>query len=150
MENDLNQSAEQFMYLMDRLRQLGPQTAPPRDANISPSQLAFITYLNSNPGCGIQTIAAGLRLSKATVSIGVNQMEEAGFVTRKPDPQDGRAIQLFLTPKGQKLHQQTHDFRCRKFNRLLRDLTPQDRSTLLTILERSVQSVENEEQGIDK
>jgi DNA-binding MarR family transcriptional regulator len=150
MENNLNQSAEQFMLLMDRLRQLGPQSAPPRNANISPSQLAFITYLHSNPGCGIQAIAAGLRLSKPTVSIGVNQMEEAGFITRQPNPQDGRAIQLFLTPKGQKLHQQTHEFRCKKFNRLLRDLTPQDRSTLLTILERSVQSVENEEQGMDK
>ena len=103
MTNDLKQSAEQFLLLMDKIRQLGPQTAPPKEANISPSQLALITFTASNPGCGVQAMASGLKLSKPTVSIGVNQLEEAGFLTRQPDPQDGRAVQLFLTPKGQEL-----------------------------------------------
>ena len=125
MVNNLEQSAEQFLYLMDRLRQLGPQTAPPKEANISPSQLALITFSASNPGCGIQAIASGLKLSKPTVSIGVSQLEGAGFLTRQPDPQDGRAVQLFLTPEGQKLHQRTHEFRCIKFEHLLTDLTSQ-------------------------
>ncbi len=147
MVNNLEQSAEQFLLLMDRLRQLGPKTAPPKEANISPSQLAFITFSASNPGCGIQAMASGLKLSKPTVSIGVSQLEGAGFLTRQPDLQDGRAVQLFLTPKGQELYQRTHEFRCRKFGRLLTGLTPRERTTLLTLLERSIQAVENEEQG---
>jgi DNA-binding MarR family transcriptional regulator len=147
MVNNLEQSAEQFLYLMDRLRQLGPQTAPPKEANISPSQLALITFSAANPGCGIQVIASGLKLSKPTVSIGVSQLEGAGFLTRQPDPQDGRAVQLFLTPEGQELHQRTHEFRCIKFEHLLTDLTSQERTTLLTLLERAIQTVENEEQG---
>ncbi len=104
------------------------------EANISASQLAFIIFSASNPGCGIQAMASGLKLSKPTVSIGVNQLEDAGFLNRQPDPQDGRAVRLFLTPKGQKLHQRTYEFRCRKFERLL------------TLLERAIQTVENEEQ----
>jgi len=147
MAKNLEQSAEQFLLLMDRLRQLGPQTAPPKEANISPSQLAFITFSASNPGCGVKAIASGLSLSKPTVSIGVSQLEDAGFLTRQPDPQDGRAVQLFLTPKGQDLHQRTNDFRCKKFERLLTDLTAQERKNLLTLFERAIQSVENEEQG---
>ncbi len=147
MVNNLGQSAEQFLLLMDRLRQWGPQTAPPKEANISLSQLALITYSASNPGCGIQAMASGLKLSKPTVSIGVSQLEDAGFLTRQPDPQDGRAVQLFLTRKGQELHQRTHEFRCQKFERLLRELAPQERTTMLTLLERAIQTVENEEQG---
>ena len=147
MKNNLEQSAEQFLLLMDRLRQVGPQTAPPKKANISPSQLAFLSYSALNPGCGIQVMASGLKLSKPTVSIGVSQLEEAGFLTRQPDPQDGRAVKLFLTPKGQKLHQRTLEFRCQKFERLLTGLTPQERTTLLALLERAVHTVENEEQG---
>ena len=147
MANNLEQSAERFLLLMDRLRQLGPQSAPPKEANVSPSQLAFITFSASNPGCGIQAMACGLRLSKPTVSIGVSQLEDAGFLTRQPDPQDGRAVQLFLTPKGQELYQRTHEFRCKKFDRLLTGLTPQERTTMLTFLERAIQTVENEEQG---
>ena len=146
MANNLEQSAEQFLNLMDRLRRVGPQTPPPKEAGISPSQLAFLTYLTINPGCGIQTMASGLKLSKPTVSIGVSQLEESGFLTRQPDPQDGRAVQLFLTTEGQKLHQRTLEFRCQKFERLLTELTPQERTTLINLLEKAIQTVENEKQ----
>lgn len=144
MQNHLDQSAEKFLLLMDRLRQLGPQTAPPMEANISPTQLALITFTALNPGCGIQAMASELNLSKPTVSISVSQLESVGFLTRQPDPNDGRAIQLFLTPEGQELHRRTQEFRCNKFKRLLKDLTPEKRTILLTLLESAIQSVENE------
>ena len=147
MTNNLKQSAEQFLNLMDRLRRVGPQTAPPKEADVSPSQLAFLTFLTLNPGCGIQAMASGLKLSKPTVSIGVSQLEEAGFLTRQPDPQDGRALQLFLTSEGKKLHQRTLEFRCQKFERLLTELTPQERTTLINLLEKAIQAFENETQG---
>ena len=147
MTNNLEPTAEKFMHLMDRLRRLGPGTAPPKEANISPSLLALIEYTASNPGCGIQAMAGGLKLSTPTVSIGVRQLEELGFITRQPDPQDGRAVHLFLTLTGQELHQSTHEFRCQKFERLLTGLAPQERTTLLALLERAIQTVENEEQG---
>jgi len=150
MINNLEQAAEQFLNLMDRMRRVGPQTAPPREADISPSQLAFLTFLTFNPGCGIQAIASGLRLSKPTVSIGVSQLEETGFLTRQQDPQDGRAVQLFLTPEGQKLHQRTLEFRCQKFERLLAELTPKERTTLINLLEKAIKTVENETQGETK
>jgi len=147
MANTLEQSAGQFLRLMDRVRQLGPQTSPPKGANISLSQFAIITYSDSNPGCGIQAIASGLKLSKPTVSIAVSQLEDAGLLTRQPDPRDGRAVQLFQTPKGQELFHRTNEFRCQKFKRLLSGLTSQERTTLLALLERAVKTVENEEQG---
>lgn len=146
MIDNLNLSAERFLLLMDRLRQLGPHTAPPRDVNISHSQMALIMFLSSNPGCGIQAIASELKLAKPTVSIGVNQLEDAGFLARQPDPDDGRAVQLFLTPEGQDLHQRTLEFRCKKIERLLTGLSPQERTTLITLFERAIQTAEHETQ----
>jgi DNA-binding MarR family transcriptional regulator len=150
MTNNLEPTAEKFLQLMNRLRQLGPGTAPPKEANISPSLLALIEYTASNPGCGVQTVAEGLNLSTPTVSIAVRQLENSGFMERQPDPHDGRAVLLFLTPTGQELHQRTHDFRCQKFERLLTGLTIRERTTLLDLLERAIQYVENEEQGDTK
>lgn len=147
MANNLERSAGKFLLLMDRLRQWGSQSAPPKKANISPSQLAFLTFSAANPGCGVQAMASGLKLSKPTVSVGVSQLEGAGFLTRQPDPQDGRAVQLFLTRKGQELHQRTHEFRCKRFERLLTSLTSQERTTLLTLLGKAIQTVESEDQG---
>jgi len=145
MTNNLEPAAEKFMHLMDRLRRLGPGTAPLKEANISPSLLALIEYTASNPGCGVQAMAGGLKLSTPTVSIGVRQLEELGFITRQPDPRDGRAVHLFLTLTGQELHQSTHEFRCQKFERLLTGLTARERTTLLDLLERAINYVENEE-----
>jgi len=150
MTNNLEGSAGKLLNLMDRLRQIGPQTAPPKEANISPSHLAYLSFSASHPGCGIQAMARGLKLSKPTVSIGVAQLEEAGFFIRKPDPQDGRAIQLYLTPKGQDLHQRTYEFRCQKFERLLEYLTTQERTTLINLFEKAIQKFENDTQGETK
>ena len=150
MTNTLEGSAGKFLNLMDRLRQIGPKTAPPKEANISPSHLAYLSFSASHPGCGIQAMARGLKLSKPTVSIGVAQLEEAGFFIRKPDPQDGRAIQLYLTPKGQELHQCTYEFRCQKFERLLEYLTTQERTTLINLFEKAIQKFENNTQGESK
>ena len=88
-------------------------------------------------------MAGGLKLSTPTVSIGVRQLEELGFITRQPDSQDGRAVHLFLTPTGQELHQSTHEFRCQKFEQLLTSLTPQERTNLLDLLERAISAAEN-------
>lgn len=148
MTNEIEQSAEKFLNLMNRLRHLGPGTAPPKEAKISSSLLTVITYTADNPGCGIQAMAVGLKLATPTISVSVRQLEKAGFLTRLPDPDDGRAVQLFLTPAGEELHQRTLEFRCQKFERLLTHLTAAERSSLLGLLERAVSAVEiEEEQG---
>ncbi len=145
MTDDLTQAADRFLDLTSRLRRLGPGIAPPVEAQISPSLLALVEYAAATPGCGIQAMAAGLELSTPTVSIGVRQLEKAGFMERQPDPQDGRAVRLFLTPEGQELYQLTHEFRCQRFQRLLTGLTPKERITLLDLLERAIVAAENQE-----
>jgi len=150
MTNNLETSSEKLMHLMDRLRRLGPGNAPPKEANISPSQLTLINYTASDPGCGVQAMAEGLKLATPTVSIGISQLEKAGFIERQPDPQDGRAVLLFLTPKGLKFHQKTLEFRCKKFASLLTELNSQERTTLLNLLEKAVSAAEIKAQGEPK
>lgn len=150
MTNDIESAAERFMHLMDRLRRLGPGNAPPREAKISPSQLALISHTASNPGSGVQTMAEELRLATPTVSISVRQLEKAGFMRRQADPNDGRAVLLFLTPAGLELHQRTLEFRCKKFSSLLTELTPQERTNLLNLLEKAVSAAETKEPGEPK
>jgi len=144
MANDLQQAADNFLSLMQRLRRLGPGDPPPAEAEISPSLLPLVEHAAAAPGCGIQEMAKELNRATPTVSIGVRQLEEAGLMERQPDPHDGRAVQLFLTPKGQELHQSTHEFRCRRFQRLLTGLTPEERIMLLDLLERAVSAAENQ------
>ncbi|HYT38444.1 MAG TPA: MarR family transcriptional regulator, partial [Acidimicrobiia bacterium] len=48
----------------------------------------------------LSDVAAGLRVAVPTVSRQVRQLEELGLVVRTPDPVDGRAILLQVTPAG--------------------------------------------------
>ncbi|MBN1147979.1 MAG: MarR family transcriptional regulator [Anaerolineales bacterium] len=142
MDSNIQSAADKFLHLMSRLRRLGPGIPPPTEAQISASLLVLLENAAESPGCGIQEMAKGLGLATPTVSIGTRQLEEAGLLERRPDPQDGRAVQLFLTPKGQELHQRTHHFRCQKIEDLLSVLSPQEQEILLGLLEKAINAAE--------
>jgi DNA-binding MarR family transcriptional regulator len=144
MTESLKAAAEDFLHLINRLRRLGPETPPPEKAQITPSQLTLLEHTAASPGLGTQAMAEDLGLATPTVSIGVRQLEEAGFLTRQPDLQDRRAVQIYLTPKGQELLQNSNTFRRQKFERLLFGLTSGERNTLLDLLERAITAAEKE------
>ena len=141
---DIQQAADRFLSLMARLRRIGTSASPPLAAQVSPSMMALIDYVATSPNCGIKEMAQGLKLSTPTVSVGVRQLEEAGFIGRQPHPRDRRSVQIFLTPKGQELYERTYSFRRQTFERLLAGLTPEERDTLLDLLEKALNQTEDQ------
>jgi DNA-binding MarR family transcriptional regulator len=134
---------ERFFELMKRLRKLGLDTQP-LDVAVSPAQMSLLDWIAASPGCGVQDIADGMRLTPPTVSVGVRKMEESSLVERKPNPLDGRSVQFFLTRRGQALQRKIQDSHRQKFRRLLAGLTPQEQEMLLQLLERALQAAETE------
>jgi len=143
MDNGLEESAKRFLKLASRLRRLGSGDSPIEDVKISPSHLALIEFAAMNPGCGIQKMAEGLKLSTPTVSISVQQLEKSNLLTRQPHPEDGRAVQIYLTPKGDKTHQRARSFHRQKFEQLLSGLRSEERNLLVDLLEKALNAAEN-------
>jgi len=135
---------DHLLDLFGRLRRLTFGQHPLQDSGVTMPQLTLLEWVEASPGCGIQAIADGLGLSAATVSVGVRRLEKAGLLERQPDPQDGRAVQLHPTTQGQTLCQRALAFRRDKMEALLKGLTPDERTTLLTLLEQAVTSAEEE------
>jgi DNA-binding MarR family transcriptional regulator len=54
-------------------------------------------------GSRLADLARAAQLSKQTVGSIVDQLEAAGYVSREPDPTDGRARLVTITPKGRSL-----------------------------------------------
>ncbi len=134
-----------FTALLRRLRQIGPGRPPPEEVGLSPSQIALLERVASMPDCNLQDLADGLHLTPPTVSVGVRKLEEAGLLERHPDPQDGRAWQFELTEAGRDLWARVEVYRQAKVHRLLAGLTPEERQTLLTLLERALDAAEGAE-----
>lgn len=147
MNNNLENTAKRFLKLASRMRRLGAGGFPPEEVQVSASQLALIEYAADNPGCGIQELAEALKLATPTVSISVRQLEKSELFSRKSHPEDGRAVQVFLTAKGKEVHQRSHRFHRQKFEQLLIGLTIAERDTLLNLLERAIHAAEKKYQG---
>jgi DNA-binding MarR family transcriptional regulator len=96
--------------------------------------------------------AAAARMALTTVTeaadaLGIDQPRasrlaaqaiDAGLVTREADQQDGRRSLLALTPAGQRILTQVHDFRRQAVIRAIAHWTPADRETFSRLLERFV------------
>jgi len=142
MSEETTLAGEQFLSLMNRLRKLGMGGSASGTALASPSQMALLDWIAASDGCGVQGIADGLNLTPPTVSVGVKRLEEAGLLKRKPHPQDKRAVQFFLTAKGQSLQKQSQTFRRQKLELILSGLTPAEQETLLELLGKALQAAE--------
>jgi len=143
MTNETTASGEIFLALMERMRKLGMGDSASGTALVSPAQMALLDWIAAADGCGVQDIAEGLGLTPPTVSVGVKRLEEAGLLKRKPNPQDKRAVQFFLTAKGRALRKQSQEFRHKKLEMILTGLNPEEQETLLGLLAKAIQSAES-------
>jgi DNA-binding MarR family transcriptional regulator len=142
MTDQTTPAGEKFFLLMDRLRKLGMGGSASGTALVSHSQMTLLDFIAASNGCGVQDIADGLNLAPPTVSVGMKRLESAGLFKRKPHPQDKRAVQFFLTAKGQSLQKQALNFRRQKLELILSGLTQSEQETLLGLLSKALQSAE--------
>ena len=81
---------------------LHKQLAEEGYGEISPSHGLVFQYLEEG-GSRITTLAARAGMTKQSMSALVYQLEDYGYLKRKGDPEDARAILFYLTTKGQTL-----------------------------------------------
>ena len=67
---------------------------------VRPSYGSILIPLFEEDGLRIGEVARRARLSKQTLTTTVRLLERDGLVERRPDPADGRASLLFLTPRA--------------------------------------------------
>jgi DNA-binding MarR family transcriptional regulator len=69
---------------------------------ITPSHGLIFQYLDEK-GSRITSLASQAGMTKQSMSALVYQLENLGYISRTPDPADGRAALFILTSKGEQL-----------------------------------------------
>ena len=131
---------ERLAAALEQLRSLQDDPAWFKANGASQSQMQFVTWIGSHPGCRLKQIASGLGLTAPTVSVGIQRLEKAGLLQRAADERDQRAINLELTPRGQQLYAQSTETHDNSMKLLLERLKPLEQRHLVELLERCLDS----------
>jgi DNA-binding MarR family transcriptional regulator len=66
-------------------------------------QFFLLMHVRQHGQCGISDLSEGMEISNAAASQQVDKLFQLGLITRAEDPNDRRAKQITLTPKGREL-----------------------------------------------
>jgi DNA-binding MarR family transcriptional regulator len=70
---------------------------------VSSTQLATLFYLLKNDGCFLKSLSKEFFQNKSAITTLVERMEKNHLLKKKSSTADGRAFQIFITPKGREI-----------------------------------------------
>ena len=73
---------------------------------ITYNHLFILTCLWEREGVNVKDLSRELLLDSSSLTGHLDRMERVGLVVRKDDPDDRRAVRVFLTDKGRRLKKQ--------------------------------------------
>ena len=68
---------------------------------LSPSQLSILATVDAHGAMTCGALAAHERVAPPSITKAVSKLEQAGLVSRSPDPNDGRVARIALTAEGE-------------------------------------------------
>jgi DNA-binding MarR family transcriptional regulator len=112
-------------------------------AEYTGAQLAVIRHLLEHGPTTTSALARAEGMRPQSMSATVASLESAGVVARRPDPDDGRAAQVYLSPEGERALREGRAAKQEWLTRTLAErLTPDERRTVaeaVALIERMLQ-----------
>jgi DNA-binding MarR family transcriptional regulator len=117
---------------LERLFGLFRSLAPP--SGLSLTAAATLATLERSGPCRLTSLAAREGVTQPAMTQLVARLQDAGLVTRDPDPSDGRVVQVSITSEGQVTLVRRRQARAERLAGLLDRLSPDHRAALTAAL----------------
>jgi DNA-binding MarR family transcriptional regulator len=108
---------------------------------VSVAEAHALMELTKHAGLSQNAICQRLRLQKSTISRVISLLAARGWIERRKDPRDGRAVALYLTDAGKTAARDLAQARERKFRALLDRISPEQRPRVLDALHTLVEAL---------
>jgi DNA-binding MarR family transcriptional regulator len=105
-----------------------------RADRVDTGAVRLLWHLGEAGTCRLSTLALLAGLDLSTVSRHVRDLDEAGYVRRTPDPHDGRAVVLALSPEGREVLAEAQANRAAALRPVLATWSADDRAALTRLL----------------
>ena len=96
-------------------------------------------------GLPLSALGRNLLVTKANITGMVDRLERSGYVTREAHPTDRRVTRARLTPKGRRFLAQVAPLQERWGERAFKPFSRAEKETLLSLIDRCIQSVHETE-----
>ncbi|MGI5349154.1 MarR family winged helix-turn-helix transcriptional regulator [Streptomyces sp. CA-250714] len=96
----------------------------------------LLNRLDQEGPMGVKALAAGMGIDSSTVTRQVAPLVESGLVKRTSHPEDGRAVVLQLSPRGEARLEEVRSSRRNLMQLITKDWTDEERATFCTLLTR--------------
>jgi DNA-binding MarR family transcriptional regulator len=103
-------------------------------AGLTPTQLAALSTVERSGPLRLGDLAAAEGIAPSTLTRMVTVLEDAGFVTRRPDPSDARASTIAITELGRQTMDRLRDEGAALLAQSLLALTSDQRTALAAAL----------------
>lgn len=102
--------------------------------DVSVARVRILGYINDFGPQRIKDLAFADQVSQPTVTAMVGSMEELGWVTKKTDPSDGRAVVVHITAKGRRLLHERRGIRARVLAERIAAMSAADQKEMRRLL----------------
>jgi DNA-binding MarR family transcriptional regulator len=107
---------------------------------LTPPLFGVLNVLGAREGAIQQELGSAMGIDPSTMVSLIDLLESAGLAKRRPHPQDRRARQVSITPKGRRLLQRARKAALDSEDEVLRGLTAAERRDLLKLLRQALSS----------
>jgi len=104
---------------------------------LTPALFAVLNYLRAREGAIQQQIGSAMGIDPSTMVSLVDQLERAGLANRRQHPQDRRAREVLITPKGRRTLKRARELAEEVEGDVLQGLSPTERRQLVTLLRKA-------------
>ncbi len=117
------------------------------DVGLYRGQQFVLCALWKEEGLTHSDLADHLGVSPATVTNALKRMEQAGFLERRPDPQDQRVSRVYLTEAGREIRGAVEEIWGELEQETLQGFSPEERQALERLLQRICANLESGADG---
>ena len=103
---------------------------------LTPALTRLLLHVQRAPGCRQADLAALLDLTPVTLGRMIDRLAARGYVRRRPDPVDRRAVQVYVAARGKPLLARMTTIVAQTTARATRGLAAGERATLQALLRR--------------
>jgi DNA-binding MarR family transcriptional regulator len=104
--------------------------------DLTPQQFGLLAFLWIEDGLSQTELSARSQIDRTTTGGIIDRLEKEGLVERRPHPDDRRAYQVFLTPRGKSRENELCNVAERVHAKVTAPLTTEEQATLIRLLEK--------------